>query len=373
MKSSSKLACLFGLWLLNGLCMLASVSAASDKWVTITVSNLDTANRARLVKLYLLPDVGADESKAAYMAPWRYEEEDILDIYNGLFVDKEVVKSNDQSRLVVVWWWEWNRISWWLENNPRKYSGIAWWQNNKIEANNAAIWGGGYNNVSLEGGVIAWWTGNKVTWTTGNWWVVIWWKSNTSLNWWVVIWWQNNKIGKDGLAMWVWAKWWEWSFVWNDGSIVDEAGDNSALIWASNWVLIGTNELAPKPGVSLVVDWAIQIWNNASEDPLAWEIRSQNGCFYSFDGTSWHALGKTSQGSCKEMSKMAVTCEFGRTLLQEWDVVTAYSSTYASTCDSRSVHCVNEWWHWVLKEVDGTSTAYKYATCYTMSSAPYYW
>ena len=125
----------------------------------------------------------------------------------------------------------------------------------------------------------------------------------------------------------------------------------------------------PKANVSLVVNWAIKVWSNASS-ALAGEIKAKNGCFYSFDGTSWHVLGKISSTAaanndgCNDET-LAKTCEFGRVKLQEWDVVQAYPQLYANTCTAVTVTCTN----WVL---GGDSTKTYYPTCFKLEPSPYY-
>lgn len=352
MKSTSKLACLFSLWLLTGLCMLASASASSDKGVSIdlsTFSDMTTVHRARLTGLYLVRDTN-DENNSAYMSATT----DTLDIYNGLIVSKNVLRSDDQRSLVVVWWWEWNTIA-----DRVNYSGIAWWTWNQIhtDISNAVIGGGNANQVWSNGGVIAWGEGNN-----SHWWVVLWWKSNIS-SWWTVLWWQNNKAWENALAMWNGAKWEAWSFVRNDGSITAEAAANSALIWASNWVLIWT--YTPKAWVSLVVSWAVKVWDIDYDTATPWKIAMKNGCLYSFDGVSWHVLGKSSaaaEAACNDIT-VAKTCKFGRVLLQEWDEVDAYTAAYSDNCVSEKVTCTN----WKL----GTADKY-FTSCFTSASNPYH-
>lgn len=356
MKNTSKLACLFSLWLLSGLCMLASVSVASDNnWVSMDLSDfssLSTAHRARLTGLYLLPTAN-EETNAAYMA----STPDTLDIYKGLIVGKNIWGSNDDGVLVVIWWWKSNSI--W---GGTRYSGIAWWNQNGISSNvdNAVIGGGDSNHVYSNDGVIAWGQGN-----VSYWWVVLWWQGNTWYVQWIVLWWQYNVAGKNGLVMWKKAEWGEWSFVRNDGSVSEPAAANSALIGASNWVLIWT--YTPKTNVSLVVNWPVKVWDVDFNTPKTWKISMKNGCLYSFDGVSWHVLGKSSAAAeamgtkCKDIT-VAKTCRFGRVLLQEWDVIEAYTEAYSDNCVKQEVTCTN----WKL----GTADKY-YTTCFPQALNPY--
>ena len=363
MKKSSKLACLFSLWLLGGLFTVVSlnITNGADAWIRMNLDTFtslqNTAHRARLRMLYLW-DWGRNENSSSNAA-WMSAGQETLDVYNGLIVDR-VVSDDNKWALVVVWWWQGNSIMW-----DSSKSGIAWWSGNKINwgYENAAIGGGLSNSILWNNGVVAWWNGNK--WNV--WWVVLWWKNNEAEG--IVLWWQGNVAGKNGLAMWQWAKWWEWSFVRNDGSYVWEARSNSALIWAQRWVIISKGSVTPKTGVVLDVDWPVQIWSNASDLTAGtpWEIRSVNGCLYAHDWESWHILGKSSVNDCK-VAGVAETCEFGRVLLQEWDKVMAYSERYSrNNCQSVEVTCkswqlVAEWW----------ATNYIYPSCFNLNEDPYY-
>jgi len=192
MKRSSKLACLLGLGLLGGLCMLASVSATDDNWISIDLSNfqdLTTSHKSRLIKLYLLNE-GSDDSSSAYISA----TQNTLDVFNGFIVDETIIPDNVNSNLVMVWWWRLNTI--WPNTN---FAGIAWWEQNQVSANNAAIGGGQSNVVSSVGGVVAW-----GKWNLSKGWVVLWWQNNTWYVQWVVLWWKSNEAGENGLAMWQW-------------------------------------------------------------------------------------------------------------------------------------------------------------------------
>jgi hypothetical protein len=298
-----------------------------------------------------------------------------LDIFKGLVVNDTVEESEDKSWLIVVGGWQSNTIT------SSDQSGIAWGYGNVINGqDNAAIGGGNGNHVSWEIGVVAWWKGN----TSEKGWVVLWWQSNTAngklqdgvIIGGIVLWWKGNTAGVNGLAMWQWAIWGDWSFVWNDDAVnTVTAASNSARIWAQNWVLIGT--YTPKDGVSLVVNWPVQIWNNNSvwATATAWEIRSVEGCLYAYDGDSWHILGKSSVGDCKnKMTNLANTCEFGRVLLQEWDKVDAYSMRYHPSygCETSDVKtkvvCTN--WQ-LIPENGGDANKYIYPSCYNLSGEPY--
>ena len=357
MKKSSKLACLFSLWLLSGLFTIVSLNVTdwADAWIKINLSefqNLQTTHRARLKTLYLWN--GSDADDAAWMAA----TDKTLDIFKWLIVDKSLLDQNANWDLILVGWWIGNNIT---DSDGVHKSGIAWWERNNISADNAAIGWGGENNVSWENGAVAWWYKNESK--AG--WVVLWWQGNKAEG--IVLWWQENEAGQNGLAMWTSAKWWEWSFVRNDGSYRWETlVENKALIWAQKWLLIGTYE--PKDWVSLVVNWPIQIWYTDQTPGVAWEIRSKEGCLYAFDGTNRHLLGSSSS-SCTHYT-VAKKCQFGRILLQEWDKVTAYSSVSAPNCDAvkrEDVYCQGwelvAWW---------TSKDYKFPACINLSDYPYY-
>jgi len=369
MKKSSKLACLFGLWLLSTLLTVVSINVVwASAWVKMDLSKFTdlqskTLHKVRLKKLYLWD--GDNDSKKAWISASSTAE--ILDIYKGLIVDDSIDVLTDENPdswdLIVVGWWQSNRI------RNSNYSGIAWWKGNTIEwwasaIENAAIGGGNGNSVLWNNGVVAWWEGNK--WDA--WWVVLWWKNNTSTG--VVLWWIWNSVGENGLAMWKWAKWWNWSFVRNDGTYNGTADGNSAIIWTLSWVLIGTYDI--KDWVTLVVNWPVQIWktDDSTSTGTEWEIRSINGCLYAFDGAYRHVMGNSSAETCNGdgLQPMAKTCKFGRVYLQEWDRVTAYKEQISTSCESKQVVCRNE-----NLVVEGeSSTEYMFPSCFQTSATPYY-
>jgi len=363
MKKSSKLACLFSLLLLSGLFTVVSlnVTNGADAWIRMDLGSFsslqNTTHRARLRMLYLW-DWGRNENSSDNAA-WMSAGQETLDVYNGLIVDGAISDDNRWA-LIVVWGGRGNSIMW----NSSK-SGIAWGSGNKIDwgYENSAIGGWLSNSILWNDAIVAWWNSNK--WNIA--WVVLWWKNNEANG--VVLWWQGNRVGTNGLAMWNWAKWWEWSFVRNDGSYLGQAKNNSALIWTQRWVIISKGNITPKAWVVLDVDWAVQIWNNTTDLTAGvwWEIRSLNGCLYAHDGESWHILGKSSVSDCNR-EWVATTCEFGRVLLQEWDKVMAYSERYSrDICQSVEVTCrsgqlVAEWW----------ATNYIYPSCFELNDDPYY-
>lgn len=372
MKRSSKLVCLFSLWLLSGLFTMIAANVTNgikidlDKFNDITTHR--TNQKARLKLLYLWD--WSDNESAGWMAT--SSDAATLDVFKGLIVNSSFSDLEYGWALIVVWWWQKNIINW------SNQSGIAWWYDNKIkkettsasDINNAAIGGGDGNSVSGENGVVAWW--KKNTWNEG--WVVLWWFDNISDG--VVLWWRGNTAGTNGLAMWQWAKWRDWSFVWNDNAAEPvEAVANSARIWAQKWVLIGT--YTPKEGVSLVVEWPIKIWNNSSDMSTGtpWEIRSlNNGCLYAHDGSKWHILGNSDQTACSAgiTDYLAKTCDFGVISLQEWDEVYAYSMRYSPdwACgDPVKIKCTNG----NLVPVNGWNAGTYYPACYNLSEDPWYY
>lgn len=364
MKNTSKLACLFSLWLLSGLCMLASVNITNGAAFNIDLNfwnNLsDTTHKSRLKTLFLWWGESWIDSPA-----WMTTSSTSLDVFKGLIVDRNGWTAGNYSS-VVIGGWKWNQIQ-------SDKSGIAGWASNHINpsAELAAIGWWASNTVSQKNWVIAWWSWNTVE-GSNVWWVVLWGADNKS-DAGVVLWWQGNEIGKNGLAMWVSAKWAARSFVRNDGTFNGTASEGSAVIWTKNGVLIWT--YTPVTGASLVVNWAVKIWNN-SGTPVTWEIRLENDCLYAFDGFNSHALGKNSQASCNGGYNMSVVCEFGRILLQEGDVIEeAYSQAYASNCDTvkAKVTCKNVNWAWKLVPDSWTAAAKYYPSCFKTDWEPYHW
>lgn len=367
MKSVSKLACLFGLWLLGGFCMIVSFNVTNGAWleggwIRINLwdfAGLSTAHTARLLKLYLWNGDDYDIYDS-YISAWS----DSVDIYNGLIVDSNAwIQKESSWELIVVWWWTWNYIT------SSRNSGIVWWGFNTIvwqlteNTKNAAIGGGYKNEVNWDGWIVAW--GKSNTWYEN--WIVLWWMNNKSAG--VVLWWQGNEAGENGLVMWQWAKWEKWSFVWNDGTYPELAADiNSALVGTENWLLIWI--LTPKENVNLVVNWPISIWNLENENiSPAGAIVSKDGCLYAYDGAEWHSFG--TWVACNNSSyHKASTCKFGGVLLQEWNVVAyAYSMPYSSDCSSKlqlDVVCSEDW----KMKKDGVE--YKYPSCFDVVDNPYY-
>lgn len=367
MKNTSKLACLFSLWLLSSLCMLASINITNGEfnidlnfWSNLT----ETTHKSRLKTLFLWWGENWIDSPA-----WMTTSSTSLDVFKGLIVGKTIWEAGNYSS-VVIGGWQWNQIR-------SDKAGIAGGTSNHITttAELAAIGWWASNSVSQRNWVVAGWSWNFVKnlgASSNEWWVVLWGADNKS-DAGVVLWWKGNEIGKNGLAMWVSAKWGDRSFVRNDGTFNGTASEGSAVIWAKNGVLIWT--YTPVTGASLVVSWAVKIWGT-SENPVAWEIRLEtDNCLYAYDGTKWHILGKNSQTSCTaHSSDVAVTCEFGRILLQEGNVVDeAYSQAYASSCSAVKVTCKNVGGVWKLVPESWTAAAKYYPSCFKTDWAPYHW
>ena len=265
-----------------------------------------------------------------------------LNITNGLVVGNGSVGSNMATVAWGVgngigsnsqWAWiaggEWNSIQWGAN------SVIGWWKSNVIGWNNAVVVGWENNQWTSAGAVVVGWNGNT---SSNDGWVAFGGSGNTAL-------WASS------LVLWEGAKWQKWSFAWNG-----EAGQDSARIEASNWILVGTYDTVT--GVNLVVKWAMKIGGDTSSASAAWEIRMVDGCFYAYDGVYWHVVNQSSTW-CTAITT-AKTCKFGNVELQAWDTVTAYKVPISSDCsaESAAVTCNN----WELK-VGGVE--YKYPYCYT--------
>lgn len=361
MKNISKVAGLFGLSLLWGLCVMASINVTNWAGLNLDLSlfsNLSNKHEARVKQLFLWssenPLIENNEIVEARME----SSADNLDIYKWLVVETNVNPEFNDLNLWMIGGWG-NHIV----DGTINYSAIVWWSGNKIWWDKAFIGWGSSNTVHNEWGVVVWW--NKNEWNDG--WIVLWWKNNQA-NGGVILWWTWNQVGVDGLAMWQWAKWGDSSFVRNDGTYGGPAAlDESALIWSKKWLLIGTYQ--PISGVNLVVNWAIKIWN--SNKDLTWGIVSIGDCLYAYDGLKWHVFGNGSSCNAKNTS-LANTCQFGRATLQEWDIVpVAYKEAYSTNCDDPTVKadfpvCGADW------KLKKDWTEYKYPTCYKISDTPFY-
>lgn len=272
--------------------------------------------------------------------------------------------------LVVIGWWVGNQVT--VKWN---YVWIAWWQQNTIENNvESSVIGGGYHNRVLKSQSVIW--GGYRNTVDIAWWTILGWKRNTAQNIGsVVLGWETNAAGwKDSFAVGKSAKAWLASFSWHDGSRNMSAVNKTATIWATSGILIGTYDRLA--WVNLVVSGAVKISWTSSMSWTAWEIKMLSGCFYAYDGTSWHVFGKNSNAdsNCKK-DFVGVTCTFGNVVLQQWDIVTAYSQPYSKNCNyikKTDVTCTREtiWWvlTWVLKS--GTDKKYIYPSCYTVSATP---
>ena len=243
-------------------------------------------------------------------------------------------------------------VGWWMDNKVKIWAlgwGIWWWLNNSIRSFYTVIGGGSSNSTTWYNSVVVGWDTNKAY----SWWVVLWWKLNRAYSWWVVLWWlSNNAKWENSLVLWRYAKWHENSFAWSG-----EAQPNMARINADSGVLIWT--VTPVDGVSLVINWSIKLskWSD-----ITWAITMNDSwCMTVYDWKSAHALG-----SSESVCGVASWCQFGSTLLQNWDVVTGYDVSYATNCDVRTVQVKCE--NWRLKEVQGLWKGGVYPYCYNTSS-----
>ena len=254
-----------------------------------------------------------------------------------------LIVNKDDLRLEFTGW----LVVWSNATASSNYTVIGWWTGNKIERDSsfAAIWGGATNEVNSEYAVIGWWTKNKAQWRnavilgwdsnaaqSGS--VVMWWRSNTSLSWGVVLWWESNTANKNSLALGQRSNWQEGSFIWNSSNSLQTVGENGGYVGASNWILIGTTEGVG--WVNLVVNGAVKIaWTKDDINKYKWEIRSVDGCFYGFDGSTRHVLNRWDEvaGNCKSLGVNA-SCVFGNTILRHWDTATWYSLPNAVHCPS---------------------------------------
>lgn len=340
MKYTSKLAYLLWLPLLTWVVALCSMNVVSSE-VRIPVPRMGDIHRAHLNSLYLWNTESSDASIEVNVYGRRFNVLNWLIMWQGNSV------LSDDATLVTIWWWRSNTISDVIQ------SGIWWWESNIITTSFSVIWWWRGNTTEWENrtedhlGTIAWWTSNKTT----HWWTVVWWKNNEAQNWWIVIGWQDNISDSYGVALWQNSYSKYGSFSWNSS----DTKDNSAVIVASGWILIWTYE--PISWVNLVVEGAMQISANDSDEWIIWEIRMKDGCFYGYDGNFWHVINKNPWDGCPN-----ITCVFWTTLLQEWDSVQAYSQSYAEDCSGAIVDitCNSDWSLW-----DG-GTYYPY--CYNLTN-----
>lgn len=308
-------------------------------WITIiNTAPDDSEHKVRLHSLYLDGSV---------------TDKDLIGVESGkknLDINNWLVVGNDH---IVDWSVRYSSIGW-GETNKMKWDtinitgwGIWWWGYNTInDWRNSAIGGWYTNTTNGNNTVIVWWS----NWNSYRGWVVLWWDHSFAYDYGVVLWGGLNLAKKYSLVLWKSAHWEENSFAWNGNAEL-----NTARIEANSWVLIWT--YSPIHGVSLVVSWSVKL--GSGHDGNKWAIRlNSSWCLTMYDGHT-HVLGKKSKSMCG----VASWCQFGGVLLQDWDVVTGYSVSYSTGCNSNdniiSVECNN----WNLSR-----PAYPY--CYNIDSDP---
>ena len=257
--------------------------------------------------------------------------------------------TTNSTNLPFIWGWSGNTIS-------KGKGWIGWWYKNKIEWENWTIlwWLG--NKIEWKNWTILWWSGNKIKWTN---WIILWWSGNTSNNWWIILWWKNNSAWENSLVLWSNSKWWKNSFIWN----WNEGIINSAYIHAPKWMLINTTQ--PTEWISLVVNWAIKLWQT-NNNHAWWIFVTNSWCIKYYDWNTVNTLGISS--SYDNECWISKWCPFGAVMLHHWDVVTWYKVSYAKQCKdfSNKITCMN----WKLIDESNNSNIYIYPYCYNLSSNP---
>jgi hypothetical protein len=252
-----------------------------------------------------------------YTADWK------LKFSNGLIVwDSHTVGVGNNGHAVIGWGWN-NTVD-------ANYAAVGWWQANEAKANYAIVWWGNGNKANWQNAVVVGWNNN----TAAGWSVVVWWQLNKAEDGWVVLWWRNNTSHSNSLALWQNATSNEGSFARNSN-----AWDDSVYINASKWTLVGTTTSIA--WVNLVVAGAVQVEWNTIDAWVKWEIRYVGGCFYWYDGSKWHVMNrwndKNKNNECVAFpTTTASYCEFGNTILWDWDTAVAYQKPYSTNCDASS-------------------------------------
>ena len=282
-------------------------------WITIiNTSPDDSEHKVTLHSLFLEGNVTNEDLIGVESG------KENLDINNWLIVGTGNMQW--QGELSSIWWWSGNAI-WSIHE-----WGIWWWKTNKVFNGYYSVIGGGSDNqTNWSNSVVVWWKTNKVF----NGWIVLWWMSNTGTNW-IVLGGYKNQAMSNSLVLWKKAAWNANSFAWNS-----QAEPSSARIKADSWALIWTYN--PVNGVSLVVNWSVKLDDGSD---IEWAIRlNSSWCLTMYDGHT-HVLGKSSKSVCG----VASWCQFGSTLLQDWDIVTGYSVSYSTNCNDEvvPVQC-NNW------------------------------
>lgn len=246
-------------------------------------------------------------------------------------------------------------IGWWMENIINaEYVWIGWWQSNVGKAKYAVI-GGWYGNVAeWQKSVVVWWNSN----IAGTWGLVVWWSENVAENLWVILGWNRNTAEKNSLALGSGASSSSGSFAWK-GTVSSsnkwKIGARTVLIGTTTWIDL----------VKLVVGGAVKI-GSGSGIWRPWEIRSVGGCFYGFDGSTWHVLNRWDEVAehCRSLS-VNDSCEFGNTILRHWDTAIWYNITYAtgSNCNTAEHKAIVTCEDWTL-----SPSWYIYPYCYSINN-----
>ncbi len=332
MKSVLKKGYLLGLLLWIFL-VIGIVSITN--WLTINTKSDDSEQKVILHSLYLSGNVD-DE-----VLIWTTSGMENLNVFNWLS----------------VWWdveWTYSTIGWGLNNKISSSAfwwGVWWWTNNEVRNwDNSVVGGGLSNKVAWGNSVVVWWSNN----TSFEGWIVLWWSWNSAYNNWVVLggYW-NRANWENSLVLWSGSEWLANSFAWNSAP-----QSNMARINADSWVLVWTYN--PIDGVSLVVNWPVKL-GSGSNVPWAINLNS-SWCIMIYDGEISHALGRSSKSVCG----VASWCQFGRTFLQNWDIVTGYDVSYASSCNLHTIRVKCE--NWRLKEVQWLWHWDIYPYCYDVST-----
>ena len=352
MKNLLKVLCL--VWGIFWLGILSFIVRWEDAPFQISWNSSELAHRVRLTNLWIW------DTMSAWLKAW----ENNLDVLNGVVagsgntIDGNIVLSS-------VGGWENNKIKW-------SYAGVVWWFSNTAWNSNSAVGGWDGNTADWSNAVIAWWKGNSAG---SDWWVILWWEGNTTDGeYGIVLWWSENTAWAYGLSLWHGSAWADNTFSWRDSELWEWNGplEDSAHIGATSWVLIWTYN--PIPWVNLVVNGAVKIewgaWDLYWPEP--WEIRMIDWCVFAYDGNKWHILGKNSNdsSSCKGIigDELAVTCNYGETMIWEWDEVIWYNSPYGNCGDNKCTKLVCEdWWKLVCRDGDKNgSLDYIYPYCYSL-------
>lgn len=265
--------------------------------------------------------LGSNEVKTWTLKVTTIAGTDKVTFTNGLIIwDSHDVGSLNEEDHAIIGWGSNNRVG-------SDYAAIGWWQANDSQAKYTVIGGGQINVAKEQNSVVVGWYNNTAEKQNS---VVVGWQKNTTK--WqnsVVVGWNNNTAYQNSLALGVGALWNQGSFAWNG-----PANEKDGYINADNWILVNTT--TPIAWVNLVVKGAVKIAWNKFDPRSKWEIRYFGGCFYAYDGGTWHVLNRWKEGqagngcSAAPDGVVAQYCEFGNTILWDGDSVLAWSQTYAT-------------------------------------------